>query len=83
VFDLPTPVAGLQICIGDYQAQTHAVSAVPGTGVTIYYKGVAGTTSSSTGIVSGGAAGDFICMEGTDSTTYMAIGAGYGTWTNN
>ena len=84
VVDLPTPTAsGPQICIGNYKAQAQAVSFVPGSGVTIYYKGVAGTTSSSTGLVSGGAAGDFICVEGTDSTTYTAIGAGYGTWTNN
>ena len=83
VFDLATPVAGLQQCFGNYKAQTHAVSMVPGSGVTIYYKGVAGTTSSSTGLVSGGAAGDFICLIGTDSTTYIAIGAGVGTWINN
>lgn len=84
VVDLPTPTAsGPEICIGDYKARSSAISLVPGSGVTIYFKGVAGTSGSSTGVVSGGAAGDFICVEGTDSTTYMAIGAGYGTWTNN
>jgi len=84
VVDLPTPTAsGPQICLGNYQARTGAISLVPGSGVTIYFEGVAGTSGSSTGLVSGGAAGDFICLEGTDSTTYMAIGAGYGTWTNH
>lgn len=82
-FDLPTPAAGLQFCFGNYQARTSAVSIIPGSGVTIYFKGAAGTAGSSTGLVSGGAAGDFICVEATDTTTYMAIGAGYGTWTNH
>ena len=84
VVTLPTPTAsGPQICIGNYQAKTSAISLKPGTGVTIYYKGVAGTSGSSTGLKSAGAAGDFICVEGTDTTTYEAIGAGQGTWTNN
>jgi hypothetical protein len=82
-FNLPTPAAGLQFCFGNYKAQSNAVSIIPGTGVTIYFKGAAGTAGSATGLVSGGAAGDFICLEGTDSTTYMAIGPGYGTWTNH
>jgi hypothetical protein len=82
-WDLPTPVAGLQICVGNYKARATAQSLIPGAGVTIYFKGVAGTSGSSTGLVSGGAAGDFICVVGTDSTTYIAIGGGYGTWTNN
>jgi hypothetical protein len=84
VVDLPTPTAsGPQICLGNYKAQASAISLVPRTGVTIYYKGVAGTTGSATGLKSSGAAGDFICLEGTDSTTYQAIGPGQGTWTNN
>jgi hypothetical protein len=84
VVDLPTPTAsGPQICLGNYKTVAHAISFVPGTGVTIYYKGVAGTSGSSTGLVSGGAAGDFICVEGTDTTSYIAIGAGQGSWTNN
>lgn len=82
-WDLPTPVSGLQLCVGNYQAQATAQSLIPPSGVTIYFKGAAGTAGSSTGLVSGGAAGDFICLEGTSSTTYMAIGAGYGTWTNH
>jgi hypothetical protein len=82
-WDLPTPVAGLQICVGNYKAQATAQSLIPGSGVTIYFNGVAGTAGSATGLVSGGAAGDFICVEATDSTTYMVIGAGHGTWTNH
>jgi hypothetical protein len=83
VWDLPTAASGIQICIGNYKTVAHAISLVPPSGSTIYYKGVAGTTSSSTGLVSGGAAGDFICVEGVDSTTWIAIGAGQGSFTNN
>ena len=83
VWDLPATASGIQVCIGNYKTVAHAISLVPPSGSTIYYKGVAGTTSSSTGIVSGGAAGDFICAEGVDSTTWEVIGAGQGTWTNN
>jgi hypothetical protein len=82
-FDLPTPVAGLQLCFGNYQAHAQAISLIPGSGVTIFYEGVAGTAGSSTGLVSGATAGAFICLEGTSTTTYMAIGAGFATWTNN
>ena len=83
VWDLPATSSGLQVCIGNYKTVAHAISLVPPSGSTIYYKGVAGTTSSSTGIVSGGAAGDFICVEAVDSTTWEVIGAGQGVWTNN
>jgi hypothetical protein len=82
-WDLPTPAAGLQICVGNYQARATAQSLIPGSGVTIYFEGVAGTAGSSTGLVSGGALGDFICLVGTSTTTYMAIGAGFGTWVNH
>ncbi len=83
VWDLPATASGLQVCIGNYKTVAHAISLVPPSGSTIYYKGVAGTTSSATGIVSGGAAGDFICAEAVDTTTWEVIGAGQGTWTNN
>ena len=83
VWDLPATSSGLQVCIGNYKTVAQAISLVPPSGSTIYYKGVAGTTSSSTGIVSGGAAGDFICVEAVDSTTWEVIGAGQGVWTNN
>ena len=81
-WQLDVPSAGKQYCFGNYQARSSALTITSTTGVTIYFKGVAGTTTSGT-LVSSGAAGDFICLEGTDATTYMAIGAGYGTWTNN
>ena len=80
---MPATASGLQVCIGNYKTVAHAISLVPPSGSTIYYKGVAGTTSSATGIVSGGAAGDFICAEAVDTTTWEVIGAGQGTWTNN
>jgi hypothetical protein len=84
VWDLPVPTgSGPPICIGQYRARTGVISLVPSSGVNIVYKGVVGTAGSSTGLVSGGAAGDFICVQGVDSTTWEAIGAGIGTWTNN
>lgn len=79
---LDTPVAGKQYCFGNYKAETSILTITTTTGVTIYYKGIAGTITTGT-LVSGGAAGDVICIEGTDSTTYMVMGTGNGTWTNN
>jgi len=83
VVDLPTPTAGIQICLGNYHADVHSISFVPASGVTIYYKGVAGTAGSSTGLVSGGAAGDYICVQAPDASSWEALGPGHGTWTNN
>jgi hypothetical protein len=77
------PANAIQQCFGNYHARTGVLSILPSSGVTIYFKGVAGTAGSGTGLVSGGAAGDFICVEATDATTYEAIGAGVGTWTNH
>jgi hypothetical protein len=82
-FDLATPIAGLQQCFGQYHGRSGALSLIPPTGVTIYYEGAAGTSGSATGLVSNGVIGDFICLVGVDTTTYQAIGAGYGTWTNH
>jgi hypothetical protein len=82
-FQLDAPVAGKQYCFGNYQAKAQVITIKSTTSVTIYYKGVAGTTGTSGSLVSGGALGDFVCMEGTDTTTYMVTGAGFGTWTNN
>lgn len=82
-FQLDAPISGKQYCFGNYKARSSAVTVKSTTSVTIYYKGVAGTTGTSGTLVSSGAAGDFICLVGTDTTTYMAVGAGYGTWTNN
>jgi hypothetical protein len=83
IVDLPTPTAGIQICLGNYHAVAHAISFVPTSGVTLYYKGVAGTTGSTTGMVSGGAVGDYLCLLAVDTLTWEALGPGYGTWTNN
>ena len=85
VFDLPAPpsTGSAKICIGQYGTRTGAISFVPPSGVTIYYKGIAGTAGSSTGIVSGGAAGDYLCLYGVNATTYLVEPPGFGTWTNN
>ncbi len=83
VVDLPTSTAGIQICLGNYHATAQAISFVPSSGVTIYYKGVAGTAGSSTGLASGGAAGDYICVQAPDASSWEALGPGQGTWTNN
>jgi len=82
-YDLPTPFEGLVKCYGSYQARAEAISLVPGSGVTIYYKGIAGTAGSSTGLVSPGAGGDYLCLEGTSATTYMSLGPGSTTWVNH
>ena len=82
-FQLDAPVSGKQYCFGNYQARSGVITIKSTTSVTIYFKGVAGTTGTGGSLVSGGAAGDFICLEGTDSTTYIAVGSGVGTWTNN
>ena len=82
-FDLAIPTLGLQQCFGQYQGRSGALSLIPPSGVTVYYQGAAGTPGSATGLVSSGVTGDFICVVGTSTTTYQAIGAGYGTWTNH
>ncbi len=79
---LDAPIAGKQYCFGNYSGQTNILSITTASSVYIVYKGTNGTVTSGT-IVSGGAAGDFVCMEGVDTTHYMVTGAGYGTWTNN
>ena len=79
---LDAPTAGKQYCFGNYSARTGALTITSTTSVYIVYKGANGTVTTGT-LVSGGAAGDFICLVGVDSTHYMAAGAGYGTWVNN
>ena len=83
-FNLLNIAAGQQYCFanwGNYHGSiTIAINTQPG--VTIYYKGAAGTASTGT-LVSSGAAGDFICIEAASATEYMVAGSGYGTWTNN
>jgi hypothetical protein len=81
-FQLDAPVLGKTYCFANRKARSSAITVKATTSVTIYYKGVAGTVTTGT-LVSGGAAGDAICVVGTDTTTYEALGAGQGTWTNN
>jgi hypothetical protein len=82
---LPTPSLGLVKCLQEYHTATGAMSFIPPAGVTIYYKGIAGTAGSATGLVSGGVAGDQLCVEGTSTTTYEAVGPGATStaWTNH
>jgi hypothetical protein len=79
---LDAPTAGKQYCFGNYRARTGALTITSTTSVYIVYKGVLGTITTGA-LVSGGAAGDFVCLVGVDSTTYEVAGAGYGVWTNN
>ena len=79
---LDAPVVGKQYCFGNASGQTGVLTITSTTSVYIVYKGINGTVTSGT-LVSGGAAGDFICMEAPDTTHYNVTGAGYGTWTNN
>lgn len=86
VVNLPVPTgSGAAICLAEYHTRAVAMSFVPTTGVTIYYKGIAGTSGSATGLVSGSVAGDGICLYDTDATTWTAAGAGNTAtaWTNN
>jgi hypothetical protein len=80
VLDVPAP--GKQYCFGNYSGRTGVLTITSTTGVYIVYKGANGTVTTGT-LVSGGVAGDFVCMTGVDSTHYNVTGAGYGTWTNN
>lgn len=73
---LPTPSVGIVKCLQEYHAATGVMTFLPGSGVTIYYKGVAGIAGSGTGLVSGGVAGDQLCLAGTSTTTWEAVGAG-------
>ena len=82
-FDLPTPTVGLQFCFGSYRTAAYAISVIPPASTYIVYKGVLGTAGSATGIVSGGAAGDQICLVADSTTSYEVMGAGQGTWTNH
>jgi hypothetical protein len=81
-WQLNIPVANVQYCYANYPGKTSALTIKSTTGVYISYKGVIGTVTTGT-LVSSGAAGDAICLVGIDSTHYAAMGAGYGTWTNN
>ena len=79
---LDAPVAGKQYCFGNYSGRSGVLTITSTTSVYIVYEGTNGTVTTGT-LVSGGAKGDFVCMEGVDTTHYMVTGAGFGTWTNN
>lgn len=79
---LDTPVAGKQYCVGNYSGRSGALTITSTTSVFIVYQGANGTVTTGT-LVSGAALGDFVCLEGVDTTHYMVLGTGNGSWTNN
>ena len=80
---LPTPAAGFQFCVRNGNGVTTvitiaAIASVQFEKTTYATYGTAGTGT----MVSGGAAGDKICLIGLDATHYL-VGAFVGTWTNS
>lgn len=70
---------GWQACFGNYQAKTSAITLTPPASHSFYYKGAA--TGATKTLVSGGAAGDLICVVATAENNYQVLGDGKGTWT--
>lgn len=81
-WQLDAPVLGKQYCFGNFVAKSGILTITSTTSVFIAYQGANGTVTTGT-LVSGGNLGDFICMVGVDTTHYMALGTGNGSWTNN
>lgn len=82
-FQLDAPSLGKQYCFGNRKARSGIITIQGLASVTIYYKGVAATTGATGSLTSSGAAGDFLCLVGTDATTYESTGSGFGTWTRH
>ena len=78
-FTLPTAVAGMNLCIMQEYGDTGAITVQPAANDYIVYQG-ARSDSAADYWVSGGAAGDKICLVAHDATDWYATGA-YGTWT--
>ena len=76
------PVLGKTYCFTNYPGQTGVLTITSTTSVFIAYGGTNGTVTTGT-LVSGGAKGDALCIEGLDSTHYSAFGAGFGVWINH
>jgi hypothetical protein len=82
--NLPTVTSatvGAQYCVGNAAARASAVTIQLPASTYMYYKGVIGGAAGT--LVSGGAAGDIVCVVAIDTTHYQALGTGNGTWTNN
>ena len=78
---LPTPAAGLQVCVGNYGTRNQIIKATAASSTYITYKGV---TGSSAGNLSATAAvGNFVCFVGVDTTNWIVPGSGTGTYTNS
>ncbi len=81
---LPIPAAGYEFCIRNDNGVASVITINnPGSSVQFEKTTFAtyGTASSGT-MVSGGAAGDKVCLIGRDSTHYL-VGSFLGTWTNS
>jgi hypothetical protein len=80
---LPTPAAGYQFCIRNDDGATTVITIAAISGVQFEKTTYAGYGTITTGtMVSGGAAGDKICLFGRDSSHYL-VGSYVGTWTNS
>lgn len=81
---VPVPVAGYQFCVlnGNNVSTVITLAAI---GSSARYENTARTAYGTAGtgtLVSGGAAGDKVCILGLDSTHYLTVGY-QGTWTAN
>ena len=80
---LPTPAAGFQFCVrnDDNIATVITIAAISGVQFEKTTFNGYGTVTTGT-MVSGGAAGDKVCLVGRDATHYL-VGGFNGTWTNS
>jgi hypothetical protein len=79
-WQLDAPIVGKQYCFGNYPGRSGILTVTTAPSVYIAYEGINGTITTGT-LISGGALGDFVCMEAVDLTHYVVTGAGYGSWT--
>jgi len=76
---LPSAVAGMNLCVMQEQGDTGAITVQPADGDYIVYQGARSDTAADYW-VSGGAAGDKMCIVAHDATDWYVTGS-YGTWT--
>lgn len=79
-YSLPTPSAGVRICVRNNTTRTGAITLDAATSTYIDADGANGTSGGT--IVSGGALGDSACVLGVSATQWMFY-KGSGTWANN
>jgi hypothetical protein len=80
-FDLPAGVANYQRCYRNATGKTGVITIAVTTSNTIDLNGTNGTATTGT-LVSGGAAGDAVCLV-SDATNHWYAYVQKGTWTNN